>query len=57
MKEAHEVVNEKVVALPNKKTARIKIWDTLGQDKFNCVPPLFYKGTAGAFIVMDLSDP
>lgn len=35
--------------------ARLHIWDTLGQEKFKSISQLFFKGTAGAFLVFDLS--
>lgn len=31
------------------------IWDTLGQEKFKSISQLFFNGTAGAFLVFDLS--
>ena len=38
-----------------KKTAELHIWDTLGQEKFHSIANVFFKGSAGAFLVFDLS--
>ena len=35
--------------------ARLHLWDTLGQEKFMSIAELFFKGSAGAFVVFDLS--
>ena len=32
------------------------IWDTLGQEKFQSIAKIFYRGTVGAFLVFDLSN-
>ena len=35
--------------------AELHVWDTLGQEKFHAIAGIFFKGTAGAFLVFDLS--
>ena len=36
-----------------KKFAQLQIWDTLGQEKFKSLAPLFFRKSVGAFIVFD----
>ena len=35
------------------KWASLHIWDTLGQEKFKAVAPLFFRKAVGAFLVFD----
>ena len=37
------------------ESAELHIWDTLGQEKFKSIAQVFFKGTAGALLVFDLS--
>lgn len=39
------------------KDLRFQIWDLAGQPAFNQVRKIYYKGSAGAFIVFDLTQP
>jgi small GTP-binding protein len=39
------------------KKIRFQIWDLAGQPAFNQVRRLYYKGSAGAFLVFDLTYP
>ena len=34
----------------------VQIWDTLGQEKFHSLAPLFFRRAVGAFLVYDVSD-
>ena len=34
----------------------MQIWDTLGQEKFKSLAPLFFKKSVGAFIVFDCTN-
>ena len=36
--------------------AQVQIWDTLGQEKFHSLAPLFFRRAVGAFLVYDVSD-
>ena len=36
--------------------ADLHIWDTLGQEKFQSIANIFFKGTVAAFLVFDLTD-
>lgn len=38
------------------KWANLHIWDTLGQEKFKAVAPLFYRKAVGAFLVYDCTN-
>ena len=47
---------EKIFDIPDtKKKAKLHVWDTLGQEKFTNLAQIFFKGTAGAFLVFDCS--
>ena len=49
-------VNHKMFSIPDtKKVVDLHIWDTLGQEKFQSIAKIFYRGTVGAFLVFDLS--
>ena len=39
------------------KWAKLHIWDTLGQEKFMSLAPLFFRRAVGAFLVFDLTEP
>lgn len=36
--------------------AQLHIWDTLGQEKFMALSPLFFRRAVGAFLVFDISN-
>ena len=36
--------------------AELHVWDTLGQEKFQAISGIFFKGTSGAFVVFDLTN-
>ena len=38
------------------RTAQLHIWDTLGQEKFMSLAPLFFRRSVGAFLVYDVSN-
>jgi Ras-related protein Rab-21 len=38
------------------KWAKIHIWDTLGQEQFMALAPLFFRRAVGAFLVFDLTN-
>ena len=38
------------------KSAQLHVWDTLGQEKWFAIAPVFFRGTGGAFIVFDLGN-
>jgi Ras-related protein Rab-21 len=35
--------------------AQLHIWDTLGQEKFKAIAPIFYRKSVGAFLVYDVT--
>ena len=37
------------------KRAQVHIWDTLGQEKFMSLAPLFFRRSVGAFLVYDVT--
>ena len=39
----------------NEKTVKIQIWDTAGQESFRSITRAYYRGTAGALIVYDIT--
>ena len=36
--------------------AQLHIWDTLGQEKFKSLSPIFFRRAIGAFLVYDVTD-
>ena len=42
--------------IDNKKI-KITIWDTAGQERFRASTGAYYRGTLGAFIVYDITNP
>ena len=51
-------IQHKLFTIPNTvpaQMAELHVWDTLGQEKFQAIAGIFFKGTAGAFLVFDLS--
>ena len=47
----------KNVVVPNTQLmAQLHIWDTLGQEKFKAIAPIFYKRSIGALLVYDCTD-
>lgn len=34
----------------------LEVWDTAGQERYHALAPIYYRGTAGAIIVYDISD-
>ena len=51
-------IYHKLYTLPNSggKVADMHIWDTLGQEKFQAIANIFFKGTVGAFLVFDITN-
>jgi len=35
----------------------LSVWDTAGQEKFHSLGPIYYRGSNGALLVYDLTDP
>ena len=49
-------VTPKVIQIENtEKKACLHVWDTLGQEKFMSLAPLFFRRSVGAFLVYDVS--
>ncbi|RNA39647.1 Ras-related Rab [Brachionus plicatilis] len=38
------------------RTIKAQIWDTAGQERFRCIPTAYYKTSAGAFLVYDITN-
>ena len=52
----HVEYYDKTYEIPDAgKCAKLHIWDTLGQEKFRSIAKLFFKGSAAAFVVFDLT--
>jgi len=48
-------ISQKTLLVENTdKWAQLHIWDTLGQEKFMALAPLFFRRAVGAFLVFDL---
>ena len=39
-----------------KSTVRLQIWDTVGEEKYRSIVPMFYRGSQAAFIVYAIDD-
>ena len=47
----------KKLVIPNTQyVADLHIWDTLGQEKFKALAPLFFRRSAAAMLVYDVTD-
>lgn len=46
----------KTIELVNNKKVKLQIWDTGGQERFQYVRPMYYRGAMGAIILFDLSN-
>ena len=48
-------VQRKILKIENSEDqwAQIHVWDTLGQEEFKAVAPLYYRKSVGAFLVYD----
>ena len=46
----------KEIYINNNTCARLKIWDTCGQEKFRAITRQYFKNSEGVFIVFDLSN-
>ena len=46
----------KEIHINNNTCARLKIWDTCGQEKFRAITRQYFKNSEGVFIVFDLSN-
>ena len=46
----------KTIELVNTKKVKLQIWDTGGQERFQYVRPMYYRGAMGAIILFDLSN-
>ena len=52
-------IQHKLFTIPNSvptQMAELHVWDTLGQEKFQAISGIFFKGTSGAFLVFDLTN-
>jgi len=38
------------------KWTQLHIWDTLGQEKFKSLAPIFFRKSVGAFLVYDVTN-
>ena len=50
-----QVVPKRVEIKGTNKSANLHIWDTLGQEKFMSLAPLFFRKSVGALLVYDVS--
>ena len=50
-----QVVPKVVKIRGSDKTAKLHIWDTLGQEKFMSLAPLFFRRSVGALLVYDVT--
>lgn len=41
----------------NDETVRFEIWDTAGQERYHCLAPMYYRGSAAAVVVYDITNP
>ena len=47
----------KNVVIPGSQdTAQLHIWDTLGQERFKALAPIFFRKSIGAFLVYDVTN-
>ena len=46
----------KQVIVDDRTTVKFDIWDTAGQERFRSISALFYRGSAAAIIVYDITD-
>ena len=37
-------------------TVKFEIWDTAGQDRYNCLAPMYYRGAHAAIVVYDITN-
>ena len=47
----------KSVALPNGKKVRLRLWDMGGDERFEYLHTVYYKGTYGAVVLFDVTNP
>jgi len=45
------------VQLPEQGPVKLQLWDTAGQEKYRALVRIYYRGSAGAIVTFDLSDP
>lgn len=50
-------IQRKTIMVENSDSrwAQLHIWDTLGQEKFKALAPIFYRKSVGAFLVYDVT--
>lgn len=47
----------KNVVIPgSQQVAQLHIWDTLGQERFKAIAPIFYRRSIGALLVYDVTN-
>ncbi|MCQ2819076.1 MAG: GTP-binding protein [archaeon] len=49
-------LQSKLLNFPNNVQVKLDIWDTAGQEKYRSINSLFYSGSSGAIIVLDLTN-
>ena len=49
-------LNSKVINEDNDTSIRLKIWDTIGQEKYRSITRQYYRDALGAIVVFDLTD-
>ncbi|KAJ8557527.1 hypothetical protein K7X08_003152 [Anisodus acutangulus] len=45
------------IALQDSTTVKFEIWDTAGQERYAALAPLYYRGSAVAVVVYDITSP
>lgn len=45
------------VELPEQGPVKLQLWDTAGQEKYRALVRIYYRGSAGAIVTFDQSDP
>ena len=51
-----QFVRKNIVIPGTQSVAALHIWDTLGEEKFKAIAPIFYKRSIGALLVYDCTD-
>ena len=46
----------KILKMKDQRLVKLQIWDTAGQEKYNSLQGLFYRGSDGCIIVFDITN-